>query len=326
MHGRLLWWGAPSIRIDASTKRETAHLRSVVFHHVQDALRIVQDAQPTAARRAAMRIFLFETIASPIVASLNAHPPWRAAAQRPESPHRPLSRLHAVLFLHAFRVVSITGHRCRSPRRMDVTHHRRSFALLAALCVPTASCAHLSEDTSVHTRNETPATDAAYDVHANARHANGARDIADRLLALIDGIRGRDDLARTRVERATGLTLSVETDTVYLYGARGALADGWSYRLGATAGEDDGVDSLLFAFHHADGDGADMTAICDPDFDAYRTALQDKGFDVKPVPGDRGSTRFWEFRRDGVTVRIRTIGESRARPEHACVSSISIRA
>lgn len=214
---------------------------------------------------------------------------------------------------------------------MDVTRHPRSFGLLAALCVLTASCAHLSEDTSVHTRNDIPAADAANRSHANGSHASapresGARDIGDRLLALIDSIRGPDDLARTHVERATGLTLSVEADTVYLYGVRGTVADGWSYRLGATAGEDDGVESLLFTFHHADGDGADMTAICDPDFDAYRTALQDKGFDVKAVPGDRGSTRFWEFARDGVTVRIRTIGESRARPEHACVSSISIRA
>jgi hypothetical protein len=209
---------------------------------------------------------------------------------------------------------------------MDVTRHFRSFGLLTALCALTASCAHLSEDTSVHTRNDIPAADAAHDIHANAHRANGARDIGDRLLALIDSIRGRDDLARTHVERATGLTLSVEADSVYLYGASGAVADGWRYRLGATAGEDDGVDSLLFTFHHADGDGADMSAICDPDFDAYRTALQDKGFDVRAVPGDRGSTRFWEFARDGVTVRIRTIGESRARPTHACVSSISIRA
>jgi hypothetical protein len=209
---------------------------------------------------------------------------------------------------------------------MDVTRHPRSFGLLTALCVLTASCAHLSEDTSVHTRNDIPAADAANRIHANGSRASGARDIGDRLLALIDSIRGPDDLERTHVERATGLTLSVEADTVYLYGVRGAVADGWSYRLGATAGADDGVDSLLFTFHHADGDGADMAAICDPDFDAYRTALQEKGFDVKPVPGDRGSTRFWEFARDGVTVRIRTIGESRVRPAHACVSSISIRA
>ena len=209
---------------------------------------------------------------------------------------------------------------------MDVTRHSRSLALLAALCVPTASCAHLSEGTSVHTRNDTPAADAAHDVHANARHANAARDIADRLLALIDSIHGRSDLAQAHVERVTGLTLNVEADTVYLYGARGALADGWSYRLGATAGDDDGADSLLFTFNHADGDGADMTAICDPDFEAYRAALEARGFDARTVPGDRGSTRFWEFARDGVTVRIRTIGESRARPEHACVSNISIRA
>lgn len=165
----------------------------------------------------------------------------------------------------------------------------------------------------------------SHDIHATVA-TTGAREIGGKLLTLIDSIRSRRDLAQTHIERVTGWKLNAEPETVYLYGARGAIADGWSYRLGATAGDDDGVDSLLFTFNHADGDSVDMTAICDPDFDAYRAALQEKGFEAKPVPGDRGSTRFWEFSRDGVTVRIRTIGESHARPEHACVSTISIRA
>lgn len=209
---------------------------------------------------------------------------------------------------------------------MDVTRHPRPFVILTALCVLTASCAHSPEGTSVHTSNDIPAADAATGLHATGAHAIAARDLGGRLLSLIDSIRSRSDLARSHIERVTGLTLSVEPETVYLYGVRGAVADGWSYRLGATAGDDDSADSLLFTFNHRDGDGADMTAICDPDFEAYRAALHEKGFDARAVPGDRGSTRFWEFSRDGVTVRIRTIGESRTRPEHACVSSISIRA
>lgn len=159
-----------------------------------------------------------------------------------------------------------------------------------------------------------------------ATHPLDTREIADRLLALIDSIHGREDLALAHVERVSRLPLTVERDTVYLYGARGALAEGWSYRLGATAGADDAPDSVLFAFHHADGDAADMAPVCDPDFEAYRTALQAKGFDARPVAGDRAGTRFWEFVRDGVTVRIRTLGESAIRPDHVCVSSLSIRA
>lgn len=199
---------------------------------------------------------------------------------------------------------------------MDFTRQLPSFRILAALCVLTASCAHHSEDTPVQTSNDIPATVAA----------TGAREIGGKLLALIDSVRSRRDLAQAHIERVTGLKLSTEPETVYLYGARGAIADGWSYRLGATVGDDDDVDSLLFTFNHTAGDDVDMAAVCDPDFDAYRAALQEKGFDAKPVPGDRESTRFWEFSRDGVTVRIRTIGESRTRPDHACVSTISIRA
>jgi hypothetical protein len=202
------------------------------------------------------------------------------------------------------------------PRHMDFTRHVPSFPILAALCLLTASCAHHSEGTPVQTSNDIPAANAATD----------SREIGGKLLALIDSIRSRRDLAQAHIERVTGLKLNTEPETVYLYGAGGAIADGWSYRLGATAGDDDGVDSLLFTFNHAGGENVDMAPICDPDFDAYRAALQEKGFDAKQVPGDRGSTRFWEFSRDGVTVRIRTIGESRARPEHACVSTISIRA
>jgi hypothetical protein len=199
---------------------------------------------------------------------------------------------------------------------MDVPRHFPSLRRLAALCVLTASCAHHPEGIPVQTSNDIPAAQAATD----------SRDLGGRLLALIDSIRNRGDLAQTHIERVTGLKLNTEPETVYLYGVRGPVADGWSYRLGATAGDDDGADSLMFTFNHSGGDGADMAPICDPDFDAYRAALQEKGFEARQVPGDRGSTRFWEFSRDGVTVRIRTMGESRARPEHACVSTISIRA
>lgn len=205
---------------------------------------------------------------------------------------------------------------------MDVSRHPRAFRVLSALCALTASCAHLPEGPPVQTRNDIPAAHAAN----RDAPASAAREIGDRLLALIDSIRDRDDLALAHVARVTGLPVVAETDSVYLYGVRGALAGGWSYRLGATAGADDGADSLLVTFNHTDGDAADRAPICDPDFDAYRTALEAKGFEARPVSGDRGSTRFWEFARDGVRVQVRTIGESDARPAHACVSSLSIRA
>lgn len=199
---------------------------------------------------------------------------------------------------------------------MDGTRHFPSLLILSALCVLTTACAHHSEGTSVQTSNDIPAAVAA----------TGAREIGGKMLTLIDSIRSKDDLTQAHIEQVTGLKLSTEPESVYLYGVRGAIADGWSYRLGATAGTGDSTDSLLFTFNHADDDSADMAPICDPDFSSYRTALQEKGFDAKEVPGDRGSTRFWEFSRDGVTIRIRTMGESRTRPEHACVSTISIRA
>lgn len=159
-----------------------------------------------------------------------------------------------------------------------------------------------------------------------ANAATDSRALGDRLLALIDSIHDPQGLSREHVERTTGLALQAEPDSVYLYGTRGALEGGWSYRLGATAGEDDTAGSLLLTFNHADGDGADMAPVCSPDFDTYRAALQRQGFDARPVPGDHGSTRYWEFARNGVTVRIRTMGESRARADHACVSTLSIHA
>lgn len=181
-----------------------------------------------------------------------------------------------------------------------------------ALCALTASCASHVEDNTMQTTSETSAA------------VMSSEAIGAKLLRLIDSIRGRQDLAPTRIEEVMGLTLSPESGTVYLHGTRGQITQDWSFRLGTLASGADGADSLLFSINNADGDGADRTAVCQPDFDAYKSALQASGFSPAPVPGERGSTRFWEFTRDQVTVRIQTIGESAAKPEHACVSTISV--
>ncbi len=181
------------------------------------------------------------------------------------------------------------------------------------LCALTASCASHVEDKSMQTTSETSTA------------VISSEAIGAKLLRLIDSIRDKQDLAPTRIEEVTGLTLSPESGTVYLHGTRGQITQDWSFRLGTLASGEDGADSLLFSINNADGDGADRAAVCQPDFDAYKSALQASGFSPMPVPGDRGSTRFWEFTRDEVTVRIQTIGESAAKPEHACVSTISVR-
>ncbi len=199
---------------------------------------------------------------------------------------------------------------------MDIARTCRPLRALAAFGLLATSCAHPPEDIHMQNIGDTPA----------AETATRARDIGDRMLSLIDSIRSRRDLAQDHIERVTGLTLKSEPDTVYLYGTRGEVANGWSYRLGAMTGDDDGAGSLLFSFNPPGDESADRAPVCDPDFEAYRAALETKGFDARRVPGARDSTRFWEFHRDGVTVRIQTIGESDARPDHACVSTVSIQA
>lgn len=203
---------------------------------------------------------------------------------------------------------------------MDITRISRHFQAPAAFGLLAACCAHHPEHQSedIHMQNigDTPA----------AQIATSAGDIGGRVLSLIDSIRSREDLAQDHIERVTGLKLHAEPDTVYLYGTRGVVANGWRYRLGAMAGDDDGVGSLLFSFNPPGEEPADMAPVCDPDFDAYRATLEAKGFGARRVPGARDSTRFWEFHRDGVIVRIHTIGESDARPDHACVSTVSIQA
>jgi hypothetical protein len=186
------------------------------------------------------------------------------------------------------------------------------FRLVAMLAMSSASCVHPPEDIAMP--QNSPSRTAAASPH----------ELGDKLLALIDNIRSRDDLAAEHIERVTGLKLDPEADTVYLYGTGGEVADGWRYRLGAMAGDEDRASGLLFSFDHPEGEGADRAPVCDPDFESYRNALQQKGFDSRQIAGSRGGTRFWEFSREGVTVRIRTIGESDARPDHACVSTISI--
>jgi hypothetical protein len=155
-----------------------------------------------------------------------------------------------------------------------------------------------------------------------------AEDISQRILSLIDSIRGPEQVDPAHIERITGIEVKFNTSNPNLYGFGGQLNDEWGYSL-VSLTETSGAKPhrLMFSFDdRSESKNADMASICVLDFDAYTKALTDAGFRSSAQRGHHGEIEFWEFDRDQVRVQIRTRGESNANRKHACVSTLVIRA
>lgn len=155
-----------------------------------------------------------------------------------------------------------------------------------------------------------------------------AEDIGQRVLKLIDSIRSADDIAPTQIEKVTGIKVDFNPADQNQYGFGGKLSDTWSYNLvSLTEADGSKPTRLMFSFDEQNhDDDADMSAICGLDFDAYAKALKQAGFKSEPAPGERNSTRYWDFSRGEVSVHVYVRGESDAKAGHTCVTSLIINA
>lgn len=154
-----------------------------------------------------------------------------------------------------------------------------------------------------------------------------AQDISQRVITLVENVRGPDDIAPARIEQLTGMKVEFNPDDANEYGFSGQLTDAWAYNL-ISLTEATGVTPtrLMFSFDDQTRSHADMAPICDLDFDAYAKALKASGFESSPFHGKHDRIDHWDFSRDNVTVQVYVRGENDAKVDHACVSKLIINA
>jgi len=152
-----------------------------------------------------------------------------------------------------------------------------------------------------------------------------AEEISKRMLDLIDKIKTAEDISANNLEIATGLKVYFDPENSRKYGTGAKITDIWFFNIAVTSSHTEGkLSSLVFSFDDQTHSHADMTAICQIDFDAYAKRLTESGFQSTPYYGEHNRLIYWNFTRDKVRLQIFINGESKEKATHKCVSMITI--
>lgn len=153
-----------------------------------------------------------------------------------------------------------------------------------------------------------------------------SRDIGQRVLRLIEGLRTPADLSPANVASVTGLPVAVDPrdPSVYCFGQ--TLDDRWIFNATSLPANGSGAGARMeFAFDDQTGEYADLSAVCGLDFDAHAQALHAAGYACSARTGSAGAFYGYDFTRDAVSVLVRVRAENAANPAHLCVDSLIVR-
>lgn len=151
-------------------------------------------------------------------------------------------------------------------------------------------------------------------------HAPTAESLTERLIALITGLRGIEDLSAEGLRRSTGLPIQVNPDDPNDYGAHGRLTDVWYYALRAMSPDAaDRPNRVLFELNDQSDSGADMGPVCVP-VARYQHALAAAGFSARKLRNRLDTQDYWEFTRDRVGVTVYLRGRRAPSDAQTCVS------
>ncbi|MBI3730407.1 MAG: hypothetical protein HY254_19025 [Burkholderiales bacterium] len=152
-----------------------------------------------------------------------------------------------------------------------------------------------------------------------------AEEISKRMLDLIGKIKTAEDISAKNLEIATGLKVYFDPVNSKEYGTGAKITDTWFFNITVISSNKEGKPSrLIFSFDDQTHSDADMTAICQVDFDAYAKRLTELGFESKPYYGEHNRLIYWNFSRGKVELQISIRGESDKKVTHNCVSMIVI--
>lgn len=215
--------------------------------------------------------------------------------------------------------------------------HSKLRLVSALLALSAASCTHTGHNTPgpaispplmtssfPSSASEQPMQTTQQNASTNTMPMT-AEEIGKRVLDLINTIKDASDISPENIERATGLKINVNPENPNEYGAGGKITDTWFYNIGGSSNSKSGKSNrLTFSFDDQTNNYADMTPICNMDFEAYSKRLNEIGFQSSPVRGEHNRLSYWNFSRGEITVQVYIRGESNEKVNHDCVSMMII--
>lgn len=153
-----------------------------------------------------------------------------------------------------------------------------------------------------------------------------SRDLGERVLRLIAGLHGPDDIAPARVEAVTGHRVEHHPEDARIYGFGERLDQRWIGNLVSLRDPErgDAPSRLLFSFDDQSGRHDDWSAVRGLSFQEYADALTAAGYVGEPLVGPRNAFYGMRFRRGTVAVDLDVRGESATRPDRLCIARILI--
>lgn len=137
-------------------------------------------------------------------------------------------------------------------------------------------------------------------------------ELGPRLLALLAGLHGPDDLAPGAIERVTGVAVRHDPADAGRYGFGLPLEPGWMCHLSALpAAEGAPPKRLVISYDAFGGDDAALPPSV-PALDDVARALVDAGYRRDPVFGPRNVLWGQVFTRDDVEIRVNVEAEDPA--------------
>lgn len=134
-----------------------------------------------------------------------------------------------------------------------------------------------------------------------------AGDLGTRLVHLLDGLYGPDDLSPAKVEYLTGLPVGRDPEDPHRYGFGTMLDDTWACNLASIPDRRGGPPKRLVVSVDNIARRADATLpAAAPEFSGFANELRTCGYAQSAVPGPRGALYGHRFLRGDVTVEVQT--------------------
>ena len=199
-------------------------------------------------------------------------------------------------------------HRLRFPRA--------ATAVLLSSARAVTGCVHSNAP-----RND--GTDATTDASTPQAPPTTAAEIGRRFLKLIGSIESRDELTPELIRRVTGIALDELKPGELITGVgSGDLGGGWRYMFSFVPESVSRRPGVSVHFQHQEDRGADMSAICELDFDYYHNALKAMGFRDTPIHGEIGELREWRYYKSDFVISVVPQNVVAGQAGRVCVQAI----
>lgn len=159
---------------------------------------------------------------------------------------------------------------------------------------------------------------------ATDRPLLSAEEIGRRFLRLIEGLKSRDDLNLELVRTTLGLSLSKTPWDEHQFISEGPLGSDWSYVVGFLEETPSNLKSVYLDFRNSKARFADMTPICDLDFEFYHSALVATGFRAVEIRGEIGQLESWRYYKNDFAMQIVPQNVISGDAGRVCANSISM--